>query len=41
MRLPGAETFYQSCLSIPMFPDLNESEQDRVLEILELFLEKG
>ena len=41
MRLPGAETFFQSCLSIPMFPDLNESEQDRVLEILELFLEKG
>jgi dTDP-4-amino-4,6-dideoxygalactose transaminase len=41
MRLPGAETFFQSCLSIPMFPDLNETEQDRVLEMLALFLDKG
>ena len=39
--LPGAEAFFQSCLSIPIFPDLHESEQDRVLEALELFLTKG
>ncbi|MBT3666569.1 MAG: UDP-4-amino-4,6-dideoxy-N-acetyl-beta-L-altrosamine transaminase [Opitutae bacterium] len=39
--LPGAEAFYQGCLSIPMFPDLNEAEQDRVLETLETFLTKG
>jgi UDP-4-amino-4,6-dideoxy-N-acetyl-beta-L-altrosamine transaminase len=40
-RLPGAEAFYQSCLSIPMYPDLNNHEQDRVLETLEIFLTKG
>jgi UDP-4-amino-4,6-dideoxy-N-acetyl-beta-L-altrosamine transaminase len=39
--LPGAEAFYQGCLSIPMFPDLNESEQDRVLKTLETFLTQG
>ena len=40
-QLPGAEKFFQSCLSIPMFPDLKEIEQDRVLENLELFLHQG
>ena len=40
-QLPGAEKFFQSCLSIPMYPDLKENEQDRVLKTLEQFLLKG
>jgi len=40
-QLPGAEKFFQSCLSIPMYADLNEAEQDRVLETLRLFLHQG
>jgi len=40
-QLPGAEKFFQGCLSIPMYPDLKEKEQDRVLETLEQFLLKG
>ena len=34
IRLPGAETFYESCLSIPLFPKMTDSEQDRVIEKL-------
>ena len=37
IRLPGAESFYESCLSIPLFPKMNDSEQDRVVEALEAF----
>ena len=37
IRLPGAEKFYQSCLSIPMFPDLSEKDQDHVLDSLKRF----
>ena len=40
-KLPGAEKFFQGCLSIPMYPDLKENEQDRVLETLKEFLLKG
>jgi UDP-4-amino-4,6-dideoxy-N-acetyl-beta-L-altrosamine transaminase len=41
MSLPGAETYFESCLSIPLYPNLSEQQQDRVLECLALFLEKG
>ena len=41
MSLPGAETYFESCLSIPLYPNLSEHQQDRVLECLALFLEKG
>ena len=37
LRLPGAEKFYQSCLSIPMFPNLSEKDQDHVLDSLKHF----
>ena len=40
IRLPGAESFYESCLSIPLFPKMNDSEQDRVVEALEDFAVK-
>ena len=41
MCLPGAEAYFESCLSIPLYPDLSEQQQDQVLECLALFLEKG
>ena len=41
MVLPGSEEYFESCLSIPLYPDMTEIEQDRVLETLALFLEKG
>ena len=39
--LPGAEEYFKTCLSIPIYPDLKEKEQDRVIETLEKFLQKG
>ena len=38
IRLPGAETFYSGCLSIPLYCDLMEKDQDRVVEELYNFL---
>jgi dTDP-4-amino-4,6-dideoxygalactose transaminase len=38
IRLPGAESFFKGCLSIPLYPQLSESEQDRVIEELGLFV---
>ncbi|MDR2396641.1 MAG: DegT/DnrJ/EryC1/StrS aminotransferase family protein [Puniceicoccales bacterium] len=35
--LPGAESYYQGCLSIPIYPDFSEEDQDYVLEILAKF----
>ncbi|MDR0647660.1 MAG: DegT/DnrJ/EryC1/StrS family aminotransferase [Puniceicoccales bacterium] len=35
--LPGAEKYYQGCLSIPIYPDFSEEDQDYVLEILAKF----
>ena len=37
--LPGAEKFYQSCLSIPMYPTLTPKDQKYVIEQLSLFCE--
>ena len=39
MRLPGAEKFYNSCLSIPMYPTLSTDEQDEVIEKIGIFCE--
>lgn len=33
--LPGAEAYFKNCLSIPLYPKLKFSEQDRVIETLE------
>lgn len=32
VSLPGAERFYSRCLSLPFFPDLSDSDIDRVVE---------
>jgi dTDP-4-amino-4,6-dideoxygalactose transaminase len=40
VSLPGAEKFYESCLSIPMFPTLTENEQQKVIEGLMAFCEE-
>lgn len=31
---PGADTYYASCLSLPMFPDMADGDVDRVVEVL-------
>jgi len=41
LSLPGAEEFFKGCLSIPLFPQMSEDEQDRVTEALSQFLEQG
>lgn len=38
LSLPGAEKYYQSCLSIPMFPSLSEEQQSKVIDSLESFI---
>ena len=30
--LPVAEQYYKNCISLPMFPTLNENEQEFVIE---------
>ncbi len=40
INLPGAESFFERCLSIPLYPDLKEEDQDRVVDTLEQFLSK-
>ena len=37
--LSGAETYFEGCLSIPMFPDLSTEDQDRVVFELKNFTE--
>jgi len=32
--LPGAEAFYQSVLTLPLYPELSEAQQDEVVEAL-------
>ncbi len=34
LSLPGAEAYYKGCLSIPIYPQLSQSDQDFVLEQL-------
>ena len=34
IHMPGAETYYQGCLSIPIYPNLTQEDQDYVLEVL-------
>jgi len=41
LRLPGAEKFFEGCLSIPLYPQLSEDEQDRVMESLALFIRRA
>ena len=41
IRLPGAEKFFEGCLSIPLFPNLTKGEQDTVVDEIARFVEKG
>ena len=41
IQLPGAEQYFGGCLSIPIFPDLREEEQERIITELRNFIEKG
>lgn len=39
--LPIAEAYYQSCLSLPLFPAMTERDVDRVVAALEISLTRG
>ena len=41
LSLPGAEKYFAGCLSIPLFPTLNEAEQDQVVSELASFLSQN
>jgi dTDP-4-amino-4,6-dideoxygalactose transaminase len=36
---PGAESYYASCLSLPLFPSMEESDVDRVVAALAVWVE--
>jgi dTDP-4-amino-4,6-dideoxygalactose transaminase len=38
LSLPGAEKYFQSCLSIPMYPSLTAGQQNRVIDAMESFI---
>ena len=40
IQLPGAEQYFQGCLSIPIFPDLKEEEQEKIITELRNFIQK-
>tara|TARA_B100000989_G_C19513060_1_gene460144 strand:- start:1281 stop:2168 length:888 start_codon:yes stop_codon:yes gene_type:complete len=35
--LPGAEAYFKNCLSIPLFPKMTFSEQDKVIAVIESY----
>jgi dTDP-4-amino-4,6-dideoxygalactose transaminase len=35
--LPKAESYYESCLSLPMYPTLTNEEQDYIIEKIKSF----
>jgi len=35
--LPGAEAYYEGCLSLPLYPGLEDDEQERVIEAVARF----
>jgi perosamine synthetase len=37
---PMAEAYYNSCLSLPLYPDLTEAQQDRIIHAVLTFLKK-
>lgn len=41
LSLPGAECYYNSILSLPLFPAMSDADQDRVLEALSLLAERA
>jgi dTDP-4-amino-4,6-dideoxygalactose transaminase len=34
---PNAEYYYRGCISLPMFPSLNDSDQERVISAVKAF----
>jgi hypothetical protein len=39
--MPNAETYYEKCISLPMFPTLTEAEQQFVIETINTFYKHG
>ena len=40
LSLPGADAYYDACLSLPLFPGMAEDDPDRVVEALSAVLER-
>ena len=40
VKLPGAEEFYKSCLSLPIFPDLKNSEISYICNKIKILIKK-
>ena len=40
-NLPGAESFYERCLSLPLYPTLSDEDQERVISVLKDFCQAG
>jgi UDP-4-amino-4,6-dideoxy-N-acetyl-beta-L-altrosamine transaminase len=40
LRLPGAESYYERCLSLPMFPSMSDQDVERVIEAIGSILSK-
>ncbi|MCY4780816.1 UDP-4-amino-4,6-dideoxy-N-acetyl-beta-L-altrosamine transaminase [Sphingobacterium sp. UT-1RO-CII-1] len=38
--LPQAEAYYKNCLSLPLFPTLSDSDQERVIQLIESYYVK-
>jgi len=36
--LPGAEAWYATCLSLPLFPAMSDGDQARVIEALRAYV---
>ena len=34
LSLPGADAYYESCLSLPLFPAMTDGDVDRVVDAL-------
>ena len=39
-ELPGAEEFYSGCLSIPLFPEMKRTEQQKVINALKILVKE-
>lgn len=35
LSLPGAERYYENCLSLPLFPAMENRDVDRVIDVLQ------
>ncbi len=41
LALPGADAYYERCLSLPLFPQMQDEDVDRVVDALERVIARG